>query len=129
MAAQAAEEVIKSEWVDLDILSVAEDSSWRELDEDHIENLICQIEEGKWGRTNVARPSVRMLTKDDVMLSTIDGKQRLRNGKHIVVAVTRVRTKHLEWHAAQPAGKPENPWDHNLPWLPLGNFIGIVKMP
>ena len=117
-AASPQEECIKSEKIEFHNLSIAIDSSWRSLDQEHCDTLCAQIKEGKWGRTTLSRPSVRMQDKTEPMLSSVDGKAKLRNGKHIIAALLRIEKEHLAWDAAQPSeGKPATPWDWDLPWL------------
>ena len=126
-ASQAAspqhEDVVGSGRIALHDISLSEDSGWRDLDPEHVVMFVRSIKDGQWGRTQMARPSLRCQLGGEPMLSAIDGKKKLRNGKHIIAALLEVQEEHMKWHKEQnPNGGEspnggQSPWDYDLPWL------------
>ena len=70
-------------------ISVAEDSGWRDQDNERVQELTASIMEGNWGFTSLAGPSL-VAENDRVLASAIDGGLILFNGKHIVLALLSV---------------------------------------
>ena len=85
-----APKIVGSTRIPLDDLSVAEDSGWRDEDEERVIELVQMIKDGQWGATTMAKPSV-LQGAGNVLISAIDGRTLLNNGKQVVIALSRVR--------------------------------------
>ena len=73
-------------------LSVAEDSSWRDLDAQQVAEYVKLIMEGNWGLTSLAPPSL-IADVGNVMVAAVDGELLLYNGKQIIAALAQVQSK------------------------------------
>lgn len=92
----------RTERVLLDSLSIADDSGWRQLDEERVNELEAAFFEGGFGQTALAGPSV-VHVQGQPLFSAHDGGAVLFNGKHCVAALMRVREKWLQAVAGSPA--------------------------
>ena len=77
---------------DLSDLSLAGDSSWRELDEARVKALKVDFKACKYGTGNFAKPSVVINSSsaeghDEEKLSDIDGQIMLDNGKSTIYSL------------------------------------------
>ena len=79
-----APKLIGSKEIKLEEISIAEDSGWREIDEDRCQELEAIILEGGWGATSLKGPSLIADDGGKVQNSTVDGKAILFEGKHLV---------------------------------------------
>ncbi len=61
-------------------VSIADDSSWRELDPEVVAELCGQVESGSYGQTSLAPPTL-VGDGDRIKLSAVDGGLCLYNGK------------------------------------------------
>ena len=82
-----------TETVALDSLSIAEDSGWRQLDEERVKELEAAFLEGGYGSTTLAGPSIVYDQGNPLVAS--DGGSVIYNGKHCIAALKRVREKWL----------------------------------
>ena len=96
---------------DLAGISIADDSSWRDVDEERVEQPVRTVEDGNFGKTSLAGPS--LIAENGVpTVSSEDGRLRLLNGKRWVAALQR---KH-DWRAGLPATEKANQ-RAELAWL------------
>ena len=65
---------------------MAEDSSWRDIDAQQVGEYVKLILEGQWGFTSLAPPFL-ITNVGNVMVSNVDGKLLLYNGKRIIAAL------------------------------------------
>ena len=73
-------------------LSLATDSGWRERDDVRVEALKIDFKANKYGTGNFAKPSVIISStspegKDEELISDIDGKVKMDNGKSTISAL------------------------------------------
>ena len=68
-------------------VSKADDSSWRVIAQAHVDELLTMIWDGDFGSTTVQRASLLGDSQGQILESSFDGKPRLRDGKHIIVAL------------------------------------------
>ena len=68
-------------------VSKAEDSSWRETTQAHVDELLTMIWDGDFGSTTVQRASLLGDSQGQILESSFDGKPRMRDGKHIMEAL------------------------------------------
>lgn len=78
---------VKAGRVKLHEISIAEDSSWRDLAPDHVESLKAVVLNGDYGSTTLAKPSLVLDQTGNEMISAIDGCYILNNGKQFIAAL------------------------------------------
>ena len=86
-----APKLIRSETLPLQDISVAEDSGWREIDSERVEELEKVILDGGWGATSLKGPSLISDDSGKLQHSTTDGKTVLFEGKHLVQALLNLK--------------------------------------
>ena len=92
-----APKLIRNETVPLQAISIAEDSGWRETDEERCTELQAIILDGGWGATALKGPSLIADDGGKVQYPIEDGKAILFDGKHLVkVLQTLKEEKHLQ---------------------------------
>ena len=98
MAPKARESALKahvaervgSDRVSLADLSLEDDSVWRALEASHVEELKTKILEGEYGQTTMSTPTVLVDQNDSPIVSVVDGKIILDNGKHFISALVSI---------------------------------------
>jgi hypothetical protein len=76
----------------MDDISMASDSGWRGKDEMRTASLVEDVQAGKYGAGNFCSPSLLMSsTTDEPILSSLDGKAVLDNGKSTISALMRLK--------------------------------------
>ena len=117
-------------------IGVGEDSGWRELDREVVDELKKKIYDGDWGNTSLKGPSIL-----HGQTSVKDGKVLLNDGKKIVTAVQEVYKENEDKIKSiiakekgeapgqgnnSSGGVPPGQSEDDLPWLAVG-LLGIFK--
>ena len=84
--------VVDHEVIQLDDVSLVEDSGWHEMDGGRVDELAATILDGTWGATSLACPSL-VAQGGHELISVEDGKFVIFNGKHITQALTAARDR------------------------------------
>ncbi len=122
-----APRVIDNRRIKLDDISIAEDSGWRELDEERIQELTVAFKNGEFGQTTLGCASVTADQQDKLKTSRHDGRYRLSNGKSTVAALQALAA---EYRAAEGT-KEGPPWAKGalLEVLACGLRVDVVVYP
>ncbi len=98
--------VIKTVDVPLEEISIAENSGWRPLDEERVQELVTTFTSGEMGMTILANPSLRAVA--GVVKLDVDGKKLLNQGKQTVAALQYLKQVAADggWFAETGLNKP-----------------------
>ena len=88
------------ETLDVDDISIGEDSGWRDLDLQESEKIERRLREGHYGQTQLPLPSV--VTVGRRRQFAADGLALLNNGKKIVYVLQKLKKEHRERNTARP---------------------------
>ena len=86
-AKSQAPKLLRCEVIPLADISVADDSGWREIDDERCTELQDVILDGSWGATALKGPSLIADDSGKLQFCTIDGKAILFDGKHLVTVL------------------------------------------
>lgn len=75
--------------VPLDRISVDTDSGWRSIDRNRVDELKATFERGEYGLNLLRKPS--LLSHQGEKLTGVDGKFKLADGKHTIVALMELK--------------------------------------
>ena len=88
-------------------MSTAEDSSWREIDDDEVAKFEKIIEDGDYGTTAQSLSCQVLCTFEGEHLPAADGRARLANGKRMTQAL---KNKKNEYQNLKDNGKDIPSW-------------------
>ena len=103
-------EVIKTGVLPLENISLADDSSWRDTDEEQVTKFGKLIENGDYGNTTLSMVAQVLCDKDGVAIMASDGRAKLANGKRFTAALLK---KKIYITTVKDAGGPIPSWAEN----------------
>ena len=93
---------------DVNDLSCAADSGWRELCEHRVAELTQLFKQGDFGQTTLSAPSALCGPDKQPLESTVDGKIRLNNGKSTIAALQKLKAERAAALADTLAGSTDS---------------------
>ena len=108
--------VVKTQQVQLDDISLASDSGWRDVDPHMVAQLKEKLMQGDLGRTTLGNPSI--VCEQQQALTASDGKLCINNGKHIITALVEMKSL-LEQNGLPtgPGGGEVDSVPDGFPWF------------
>ena len=91
--------------LDVDDISIADDSSWRDLDAADCELIEADLRDAKYGQTQLAPPSIVTVGRAEQVAS--DGLLRLNNGKKMIFVMQKLKKEHKNRLARRTSHKEE----------------------
>ena len=88
-----APEVFDTKRLLLKEVSLAEDSGWRDLDEDRVRELVSNFKDGAYLLVIMQSPAV-LCVDDKPAVSSVDGKLVLCNGKSTIAALAQLASEY-----------------------------------
>ncbi len=85
--------VVASAKVLINDISISEDSGWRPIDRNRVEELKLMFEEGQYGMNLLRKPSC-LQEVGHMLTSSHDGLLKLADGKHTVAALSELKCKY-----------------------------------
>ena len=117
---------------DVDDLSCAFDSGWRELDEQRVAELTQAFKQGDFGQTTLSAPTALGGRKKDseemkLLESSVDGKYRLNNGKSTIAALQQLKKERAAAIAEATAEAMVGSTDSAEPEWATGRLLRVLK--